>query len=156
MQRLERVLLILTNVAVVVGLVLLVVELRQNRDAIELEYNLSMADVMSDIAMGVATDRTLAVAIAKAENGQIESLDAADRVRLRFLFSATMEPRLSYYWVKDSDFIAREEWCSTMRFVQVANATDDWRREMERMTSYAKRMVADVDALCGKYVPEPR
>jgi hypothetical protein len=156
MQRLERALLILTNLAVVVGLVLLVFELRQNRAAIELEYNMSIADTMSDIQMAIATAPKLAELIAKAEGGQAESLDAAERVQLRHLFSGMMDPRLSYYWMKDSDIIPREDWCNVMSFVQLANADDGLRSEMERNATYAKRMVADVDAICGKYVPQPR
>lgn len=155
MQRLERALLILTNVAVVAGLVLVFLELRQNRAAIELEYNMAMQDTMSDINMAIATAPDLTELIARVESGQAESLDASDQVQLRFLFNGMMEPRISYYWLKDSDIIPREEWCNLMSFVQWANADEGMRREMERNT-YAKRMVADVDAICGKYVPEPR
>lgn len=154
MQRLERVLLILTNVAVVVGLVFL--ELRQNRAAIELEYNMSIADIMSDTNMAIATDPGLAELIAKTEAGQLENLAAGERVQLRYSFYGAMEARFSDYWMKDSDIIPREDWCNVMRFVQAVNSDENWRLEMERVASFAKQMVADVDAICGKDVPSPR
>jgi hypothetical protein len=156
MQRLERALLILTNVAVVAGLVLVFLELRQNRAAIELEYNMSFTDIMSDLQMAVATNGELADVIARAEGGQIETLSAADRVQLQYLFRGLMEPRIAYYWLQHSDIIPPEDWCQVMRFVQLANADDGMRSEMERNLSYAKRMVADVEGICGKYVPSPR
>jgi len=155
-QRLERLLMILTNAAVVAGLVLVYLELRQNRASIELEYNMSVADMMSDVDMAIATSPDLAELIAKAEARQLESVDAADLVQLRFSFYGLMEPRISYYWMKNSDIIPRDEWCTTMRFVQIANADEGMRREMEGTLAFAKRMVADVDTICGKYVPEPR
>jgi hypothetical protein len=151
MQRLERVLLILTNLAVVAGLVLVFLELRQNRAAIELEYNMSVADIMSDTQMAVATDRSLAEALAMRAAGQVESLDAADQLRVRAWLSAVMEPRLSYYWMKDSDVIPQEDWCGVMRFVQRVNTNDFLRDELERHVPYTKRMISDVDARCGKY-----
>ena len=151
MQRLERLLLILTNAAVVVGLVLLLLEFRQNRAAIELDYNMSIADLMSDIQMAVATDRSLAEALAKRAAGQVETLDAADQLRVRAWLFAMMEPRLSYYWMKESDVIPRDDWCGVMRFVQRVNTNDFLRDELERHVPYAKRMVSDVDARCGEY-----
>jgi hypothetical protein len=152
-QRLERLLVIFTNLAVVFGLGLLVFELRQNRAAIELEYNMSVADIMSDTNIAIATDRSLAEALAKVEAGDSIALDSPDRLRVRYALSAMMEPRLSYYWMKDSDIIPHEDWCNVMRLAQQLGASAEGRAFLKDGASYAERMLADVDATCGRYTP---
>jgi len=115
MSRLERYLMIATNLSVLMGLLFLGFQLRQERHAIEMQFQWSMAEVSSEIAMTLATDGELAALVSKAQRGEVAQFSEADHLRVRNWLSGFLEPRLSYYLLRESGFIPQSDWCNVMR-----------------------------------------
>lgn len=68
-QGFEKYFVLATNIAVLIGLALLVYELRQNRESIEIETQFSIADAAIQTHTAVATDPELAQLISVANRG---------------------------------------------------------------------------------------
>ena len=150
MNRLERYLVIATNLSILVGLLLVVFQLRQNRDAIELQLQMSIAEVLSQTDMAVATSRDLALLMSKASADNASDFDEADRIQVSNWLAAALEPRISYYFLKDSNIIANDDWCNAMRFVESAYAKPYYRKIMESNYAYLDSMLRDIRAICHR------
>ena len=148
MNRLERYLMIATNVAVLVGLLLVAFEFRQNREAIEIEQQLSIAEVNSQIAITLATDAALADLVSRAWKGEFVSFSDSEHVRLRAWVNANLEPRLGYYFLRDSGFMLQDDWCNFMRQFVRWRANTYFRDVVVELISYADEVHREIDNRC--------
>ena len=150
MNRLERYLVIATNLSILVGLLLVVLELRQNREAAELQYNLGVSETNSQIFLALANDGDLAGLVSKASVGDVEQFSQADHLRVRNWVLARLELVIGYYWLRDSDFIARDDWCNYMRTFEWAHQIPYYRKVIDESYSYAKAIDLEIQARCHR------
>ena len=113
-MNLESKITIATNLAVLIGLGLVVFELQQNREAIHLDHQMALAQTMVEIHSTIATDDELASLVTRANSGDVESLNEAEHLRLYYWLWLNIEPRIGYYNLRDTDFMIVEDWCNLM------------------------------------------
>ena len=148
-MKFERIITIITNLAVVSGLVLVVFELQQNREAIQIAHQLSLAGLMSQINLAVASDHELADLIARAKRNDTKDFSPADTERVKHWTLAILEPRISSYHLRSSEFVVMEDWCNLMR-----DYTDLYRHPyfgaiVKSDLSYADAIAADIENRCA-------
>ena len=117
MNSLERYLTILTNIGVIIGLVFVVIEIRQNQSAIQIDHQLAIAEINSQLNIAVATDTELAGLLEQAHRSDVGSFSPTDHLRVSEWVSAVLEPMISYYFLRDSEFIEPEEWSNFVRVI---------------------------------------
>ncbi|MCP5243624.1 MAG: hypothetical protein H6940_09380 [Burkholderiales bacterium] len=148
-MKFERIITIITNLAVVSGMVLVVFELQQNREAIQIAHQLSLAGLMSQINLAVASDHELAGLIARAKYNDTKDFSPADTERVKHWTLAILEPRISSYHLRSSEFVVMEDWCNLMR-----DYTDLYRHPyfgaiVKSDLSYADAIAADIENRCA-------
>jgi hypothetical protein len=150
-RRLEKYLLAATNVDVLAGLVLVVYELRQNRESINLDTQFAVSEQLATTHMALATDGELAELISAASAGETDTFSEGDHLRVRSWLRAMIEPRISYYWLRDSDFIDPKEWFGFMSFVEWAMARDYYRQLVVsgEVTTYTEQMLVEISVRCA-------
>jgi hypothetical protein len=148
MNRLERYLVIVTNLSILAGLLLVALELRQNRQAIDLQYGMAISQVNSQLFMALATDADLAGLVSKASVGDIDQFTQTDHLRVRNWLFARLEPTLSFYWLRDSDFIEHDDWCNGMRIFERFYAIPYYRKVIDDSITYAKAIDVEAQARC--------
>lgn len=147
-MKFERLITIITNLAVVSGMVLVVFELQQNREAIQIAHQFSLAGLMSQTHLAVATDHELADLITRAKRNDTQDFSPADIERVNRWALAILEPRISSYHLRSSEFVVLEDWCNLMR-----DFTDLYRHPyfgaiVKSDLSYADAIAADVEKRC--------
>ena len=109
-MKFERLITIITNLAVVSGMVLVVFELQQNREAIQIAHQFSLAGLMSQTHLAVATDHELADLITRAKRNDTQDFTLADIERVNRWALAILEPRISSYHLRSNEFVVLEDW----------------------------------------------
>jgi hypothetical protein len=147
-MKFERLITIVTNLAVVSGMVLVVFELQQNREAIQIAHQFSLAGLMSQTHLAVATDHELADLITRAKRNDTQDFSPADIERVNRWALAILEPRISSYHLRSNEFVVLEDWCNLMR-----DFTDLYRHPyfgaiVKSDISYADAIAADIEKRC--------
>lgn len=147
-MKFERLITIITNLAVVSGMVLVVFELQQNREAIQIAHQFSLAGLMSQTHLAVATDHGLADLITRAKRNDTQDFTPADIERVNHWALAILEPRISSYHLRSNEFVVLEDWCNLMR-----DFTDLYRHPyfgaiVKSDLSYADAIAADIEKRC--------
>lgn len=147
-MKFERLITIITNLAVVSGMVLVVFELQQNREAIQIAHQFSLAGLMSQTHLAVATDHELADLITRAKRNDTQDFSPADIERVNHWALAILEPRISSYHLRSNEFVVLEDWCNLMR-----DFTDLYRHPyfgaiVKSDISYADAIAADIEKRC--------
>jgi hypothetical protein len=150
-NRFERFLVLATNLAVLAGLLLLVYELQQNRESIDIETQFAISEAAIQTHLAVAGDDELAQLVTAATAGDTENFSESDALRVRSWHRAMMEPRISFYWLRDSDFINADDWCNFMGFVLWSRTKDYYRSIMDRDIAYAEEMADEIRSRCGEF-----
>jgi hypothetical protein len=114
-MKFERLITIVTNLAVVAGMVLVVFELQQNREAIQIAHQLSLAGLMSQAHLAVASDQELAGLVTRAKRNDTQDFSSVDIERVNHWALAFLEPRISSYHLRGNEFVVLEDWCNLMR-----------------------------------------
>lgn len=148
-MKFERLITIITNLAVVSGMVLVVFELQQNREAIQIAHQFSLAGLMSQTHLAVATDHELADLITRAKRNDTQDFSPADIERVNRWALAILEPRVSSYHLRSNEFVVLEDWCNLMR-----DFTDLYRHPyfgaiVKSDLSYADAIAADIEKRCA-------
>lgn len=149
-MKFERLITIITNLAVVSGMVLVVFELQQNREAIQIAHQFSLAGLMSQTHLAVATDHELADLITRAKRNDTQDFSPADIERVNHWTLAILEPRISSYHLRSNEFVVLEDWCNLMR-----DFTDLYRHPyfgaiVKSDLSYADAIAADIEKRCAR------
>lgn len=147
-MKFKRAISIITNIAVVCGLVLVVFELQQNREAIQIAHQLSLAGLMSQINLTVASDSELADLIARAKRDDTQDFSPADSERVKHWTLAILEPRISSYHLRNSEFIVMEDWCNLMRDFTDLHRHPYFGKIVQSDLSYADAIAADIENRC--------
>jgi hypothetical protein len=147
-MKFERLITIITNLAVVSGMVLVVFELQQNREAIQIAHQFSLAGLMSQTHLAVATDHELADLITRAKRNDTQDFSPADIERVNRWVLAILEPRISSYHLRSNEFVVLEDWCNLMR-----DFTDLYRHPyfgaiVKSDLSYADAIATDIEKRC--------
>lgn len=147
-MKFERLITIITNLAVVAGMVLVVLELQQNREAIQIAHQLSLAGLISQAHLAIASDRELADLVARAKRNETQDFSSADIERVNHWALAFLEPRISSYHLRSNEFVVLEDWCNLMR-----DFTDLYRHPyfgiiVNSNLSYADAVAADIENRC--------
>ncbi|MBX9896198.1 MAG: hypothetical protein K2Y09_13675 [Nitrosomonas sp.] len=147
-MKFERLITIITNLAVVAGMVLVVLELQQNREAIQIAHQLSLAGLMSQAHLAVASDQELADLVTRAKRNDTQDFSPVDTERVNHWVLAFLEPRISSYHLRSNEFIVLEDWCNLMR-----DFTDLYRHPyfgviVKSDLSYADAIAADIENRC--------
>lgn len=147
-MKLERLITIITNLAVVAGMVLVVLELQQNREAIQIAHQLSLAGLMTQSHLAVASDQELADLVTRAKRNDTQDFSPVDTERVNHWVLAFLEPRISSYHLRSNEFIVLEDWCNLMR-----DFTDLYRHPyfgviVKSDLSYADAIAADIENRC--------
>ncbi|MGZ0020065.1 hypothetical protein [Nitrosomonas sp. wSCUT-2] len=147
-MKFERLITIITNLAVVAGMVLVVLELQQNREAIQIAHQLSLAGLVSQAHLAVASDQELADLVARAKRNDVQDFSPADIERVNQWALAFLEPRISSYHLRSNEFVVLEDWCDLMR-----DFTDLYRHPyfgaiVKSDLSYADAVAADIENRC--------
>jgi hypothetical protein len=148
-MKFERLITIVTNLAVVSGMVLVVFELQQNREAIQIAHQFSLAGLMSQTHLAVATDHELADLITRAKRNDTQDFSPADIERVNRWALAILEPRISSYHLRSNEFVVLEDWCNLMR-----DFTDLYRHPyfgaiVKSDLSYANAIATDIEKRCA-------
>jgi hypothetical protein len=148
-MKFERLITIITNLAVVSGMVLVVFELQQNREAIQIAHQFSLAGLMSQTHLAVATDHELADLITRAKRNDTQDFSPADIERVNRWALAILEPRISSYHLRSNEFVVLEDWCNLMR-----DFTDLYRHPyfgaiVKSDLSYANAIATDIEKRCA-------
>lgn len=147
-MKFERLITIITNLAVVAGMVLVVLELQQNREAIQIAHQLSLAGLMTQSHLAVASDQELADLVTRAKLNDTQDFSPVDTERVNHWALAFLEPRISSYHLRSNEFIVLEDWCNLMR-----DFTDLYRHPyfgviVKSNLSYADAVAADIENRC--------
>lgn len=147
-MKFERLITIITNLAVVAGMVLVVLELQQNREAIQIAHQLSLAGLMTQSHLAVASDQELADLVTRAKRNDTQDFSPVDTERVNHWVLAFLEPRISSYHLRSNEFVVLEDWCNLMR-----DFTDLYRHPyfgviVKSDLSYADAIAADIENRC--------
>ncbi len=147
MSRIESYVALLVNIALLFGLGLVFVELRQNNEAILIDRELTLAGLHSQNQMAIAGDAELALLVAQAWTTD-EEFSLGEEARLRSYAGAHLEPLISYYFMRDSDFMNQQDWCSAMRLYTQFYEHDFFHQYVESYTTYASQIRDEIDNRC--------
>ena len=150
-MKFERLITAITNLAVVLGLVLVVFELQQNREAIQITHQLSLAGLMSQIHLSVASDHELAELITRAKHDDTKNFSIAETERVNHWVLAILEPRISSYHLRSNEFVVLEDWCNLMRDFTHLYRHPYVGNIVKSELSYADAIVEDIENRCAKY-----
>lgn len=147
-MKFERLITIVTNLAVVAGMVLVVFELQQNREAIQIAHQLSLAGLMSQAHLAVASDQELAGLVTRAKRNDTQDFSPVDIERVNHWALAFLEPRISSYHLRGNEFVVLEDWCNLMR-----DFTDLYRHPyfgviVKSGLGYADAVATDIENRC--------
>ena len=140
---------LLGNAGVIVGILLLVYELNQNRQMMQAQTRNAISETIVDRLLGEADNPDLAAINLKAEAG--ETMTALETRRYQLIWQATFRywENVNYQYrnglYDDSEYLAhREAW----RQIAVGpHVRDLW---CERRSRYADEFVAEMDELLGE------
>lgn len=149
-MKFTRAISIITNIAVMCGLVLVVFELQQNREAIQIAHQLSLAGLMSQINLTVASDSELADLIARAKRDDTQDFTPADSERVKHWTLAILEPRISSYHLRNSDFVVMEDWCNLMRDYTDLYQHPYFSSIVKSDLDYADNIAAEIKSKCAQ------
>ena len=147
-MKLERLITIVTNLAVVAGMVLVVFELQQNREAIQIAHQLSLAGLVSQAHLAVASDQALADLVARAKLNDTQDFSPADIERVNQWALAFLEPRISSYHLRGNEFVVLEDWCDLMRDFTDLYQHPYFGTIVKSDLSYADAVAADIENRC--------
>lgn len=147
-MKFERLITIITNLAVVSGMVLVVFELQQNREAIQIAHQFSLAGLMSQTHLAVATDHELADLITRAKRNDTQDFTPADIERVNRWALAILEPRISSYHLRSNEFVVLEDWCNLMRDFTDLYQHPYFGAIVKSDISYADAIAADIEKRC--------
>lgn len=118
-------LLLVANVGVLIGLGLLVYEIRQNSDLVRAEIQMIRAEGKADRQIDLANNGVLQGISAKLEDAgfpddpeAINVLTTEERLRMRVMYVAIFEVTAAWYFQCQNDLLA-EETCDTVQRYQV-------------------------------------
>lgn len=150
-MKFERLITIVANLAVVMGLILVIFELQQNREAVQISHQLSLAGVMSQIYLSIASDHELADLVTRAKHNDAKNFSAAEAARVNYLVLAMLEPRISSYHLRSNEFIILDDWCNLMRDFADLYQHPYFGNIIRSEVSYADAIVVDIENRCPKY-----
>jgi len=140
---------LLGNAGVIVGILLLVYELNQNRQMMQAQTRNAISETIVDRLLGEADNPDLAAINLKAEAGEI--MTALEARRYQLIWQATFRywENVNYQYrnglYDDSEYLAhREAW---RQLASDPHVRDLW---CERRSRYADEFVAEMDGLLGE------
>ena len=140
---------LLGNAGVIVGILLLVYELNQNRQMMQAQTRNAISETIVDRLLGEADNPDLAAINLKAEAG--ERMTALETRRYQLIWQATFRywENVNYQYrnglYDDSEYLAhREAW---RQIASAPRVRDLW---CERRSRYADEFVAEMDGLLGE------
>ena len=140
---------LLGNAGVIVGILLLVYELNQNRQMMQAQTRNAISETIVDRLLGEADNPDLAAINLKAEAGEI--MTALEARRYQLIWQATFRywENVNYQYrnglYDDSEYLAhREAW---RQIASAPRVRDLW---CERRSRYADEFVAEMDGLLGE------
>ena len=148
MSRLESYFSMAVNLGLIIGLGLVFVELRQNNEAILIDRELTLAELHSQNQMAIAGDAELATLIGRAWRGEELEFSTGEEARLRAYVGAHLEPLISYYFMRDSDFLDTQDWCSSMRFYVQMYEHAKFSSIVAAYTTYSHEIRQEIDNRC--------
>lgn len=149
MSKIESTISVIVNIAILIGLGLVVIELRQNNEAILIDRELALAELHSQNQMAIAGDAELATLIARAWLDESAEFSMSEAARLRSYVGAHLEPLISYYFMRDSDFMNQQDWCSSMRFYTALYDHAFFSEIVLDYATYAQEIRSEIDARCS-------
>lgn len=148
MRQIESYVSLIVNLAILIGLGLVFVEIRQNNEAILIDRELTLAELHSQNQMAIAGNAQLAALIGKAWANEAEEFSIAEESQLRAYLGALLEPIISYYFMRDSDFMSRPDWCSSMRLYTSLYEHPYFSTFVATYTTYADEINREIQGRC--------
>ena len=144
---------LVANLGVVVGIVLLLVELNQNRDMMRAQIRHDISQELIDQTTRVSDNPELAALLIQDGCGQVTSCESVDDFRIDLYWGGRFRSWESLHYQYRAGLYDETEFESTKigwgNILVIPNVADRWRRQR---SSFSPEFVAEVDRL----LPENR
>jgi hypothetical protein len=153
MKKLNESLMLVANLSVVLGIIFLGVELRQNTRAIQAQTRDAITDKQMDYYALTATDRPLAELVVRIRNDDVsvDDLDAVDRFMFGSLWRVIVREWENSHYQYERGLFTPEEFEARLGTWRQSLATRAFRENWENQRSnFSPSFRAEVDGLVSE------